>query len=267
MTSLKSPLEILRLLDQSNCRKCGLPTCTAFAAAVFKGEKDLGECPNMDPTVLAQYGGSVRRRNPVERDRDKYMEQLKGRIAGTDLRSAASRLGEEFSNDRLSIRCLGKEFSVDTNGNIFTDLHVNPWIAIPVLHYILDGAGLPVSGKWVPFRELEGGKTWHRLFGQRCEKPLKKVADTYTDLFADMLHIFNGKKAQNHYNSDISIVLHPLPKVPVLICYWRPDSGLDSDLNLFFDSTAERNLNIDSLFTLGTGLVAMFEKLAEKRSG
>jgi hypothetical protein len=49
--------------------------------------------------------------------------------------------------------------------------------------------------------------------------------------------------------------------VPILICYWKPDDGLESDLNLFFDATAEENLNIESLFTLGTGLAIMVEKL------
>ncbi len=44
------------------------------------------------------------------------------------------------------------------------------------LEPILGSAGLPASGKWVPFRELAGGKKWYRLFGQRCEKPLKKIA-------------------------------------------------------------------------------------------
>jgi len=123
---------------------------------------------------------------------------------------------------------------------------------------------LPASGKWVPLRELTGGKKWYRLFGQRCEKPLKKIADTYTDLFEDMIDIFNGKQVENHYKSDISLVLHPLPKVPILICYWKPEDELGSDLNLFFDSTAEDNLNIESIYTLGTGLVLMFEKIALK---
>jgi len=83
-------------------------------------------------------------------------------------------------------------------------------VTIPVLSYVLNSKGAPVSREWVPFRELEGGKTWYRLFGQRCEKPLKKLADTYMDLFNDMLHIFNGRQVENHYQSDISLVLHPL---------------------------------------------------------
>ena len=133
---------------------------------------------------------------------------------------------------------------------------------VPVFNYIIGGAGVPPAGEWVPFRELEGGKTWYRLFGQRCEKPLKHIADTYTDLFEDMIHIFNGRPVEKHYNADVSLVLHPLPKLPVLICYWKPDDGLESNLNLFFDSTAEDNLNIESIYTLGVGLVNMFEKLS-----
>ena len=38
MAKLISPLEILKLLEKSNCRECGQATCLAFAAAVFKGQ-------------------------------------------------------------------------------------------------------------------------------------------------------------------------------------------------------------------------------------
>ena len=80
--------------------------------------------------------------------------------------------------------------------------------------------------------------------------------------FEDMLNIFNGKQVEKHYASDISLVLRPLPKVPMLICYWKPDDGLESDLTLFFDSTAHDNLPIESIYALGAGLVRMFEKVA-----
>jgi hypothetical protein len=47
-----------------------------------------------------------------------------------------------------------------------------------------------------------------------------------------------------------------------MICYWLPEDGLESSLNVFFDHTADVNLAIGSIFTLGTGLTQMFEKLA-----
>jgi hypothetical protein len=37
---------------------------------------------------------------------------------------------------------------------------------------------------------------------------------------------------------------------------------MDASLHLFFDQTADRNLDIDSAFNLGTGLAHMFSKIA-----
>ena len=264
MARLKNPMEIFKLLDRSNCRKCNETNCLAFAAAVFKGQKKLAECPHLDSDIIEKYGRQAEERRTIEQDMDESIANLKRKISLIDLESAAHRLGADFSNQKLTIKILGKDISVDTGGNFYSDIHIHPWVAMPVLNYILDGAGVPVSGKWVPLRELEGGKTWYRLFGQRCEKPLKRIADNYTDLFEDMIHIFNGRQVENHYNSDISLVLHPLPKVPMLICYWKPEDGLESSLNLFFDSTAEENLNIESIYSLGAGLVIMFEKIAQR---
>ena len=262
MAQFNNLMEILKLLDKSNCKKCNKPTCMAFAAAVFQGQKQLDECPHLDQEVLQRYGHKTAAAVPLDQDMWDLIEKLKKDLVGIDLAAAAKRLGARYSDEKLTIKCLGKDFSVDTKGNITTDIHVHPWIAIPVINYITSGAGVPVSGKWVPFRELEGGKKWYRLFGQRCEKPLKRVADIYTELFEDMIHLFNGKQVENHYTSDISLVLEPLPKVPMLICYWKPEEDLESDLNLFFDATAEENLNIEALYTLGAGMVIMFEKLA-----
>jgi hypothetical protein len=50
--------------------------------------------------------------------------------------------------------------------------------------------------------------------------------------------------------------------VPILISYWEPEDGLDSNLSILFDSTATDNLKIDSVFTLAAGLVTMFERIA-----
>ena len=59
-------------------------------------------------------------------------------------------------------------------------------------------------------------------------------------------------------------MLLPLPKVPMLINYWEPEDGLGSSLNIFFDDTAEDNLSIESIYSLGTGSVVMFEKVAQR---
>jgi len=262
MPQINNPMEIFKLLEKSNCRECNEKTCLAFAVAVFNGRRQLGECPYLGSDIIEQYAGRSNKLKNIDQDMEEAVEKLKSKVADIDLSSSIQRLGGRFSDNKLTIKVLGKDFSVDSKGSLSSDIHIHPWVAIPILNYVIDGGGTPVSGKWVPLRELPNGQTWYRLFGQRCEKPLKIVADTYTDLFEDMIHIFNGRQVEDHYDSDISLVLYPLPKVPILICYWKPEDGLESSLNLFFDATAEDNLKIESIYTLGVGLVRMFEKLA-----
>ena len=264
MLQFYNSMEIFKLLPKTNCKQCQAPTCLAFSVLLFKGDKQLNECPYIEEEIIERFDGKIKNQKSVEQDFAEAVTLLKRKIATVDLSLLANRVGGKFSSNKLTIKILGKDFSVDSKGTFSSDIHIHQWIVKPVLNYILNGAGLPASGKWVPLRELAGGKKWYRLFGQRCEKPLKKIADTYTDLFEDMIDIFNGKQVENHYKSDISLVLHPLPKVPILICYWKPEDELGSDLNLFFDSNAEDNLNIESIYTLGTGLVLMFEKIALK---
>ncbi len=262
MAAFKSVLDILKLLDKSNCRDCGEKTCFAFSAAVLKGQKRLEDCTHLDPKVVQQYADSAGAKTELTQDRAEAVKLLKQTISSMDLSKAARRLGEKYVDGKLTLKCMGKDFSVDAKGNITTDIHVNHWVTMPILSYITTGAGVPPSGNWVPFRELKGGADWFRLFHQMCEKPLKKLADTYTDLFEYMLHIFSARQVENVHGSDISIVLHPLPKVPMLIGYWLPDDGLEPSLNLFFDETADRNLTIEAIYTLAAGLVNMFKKIA-----
>ena len=264
MAQPKNAMEIFSLLDKSNCRKCNEATCLAFAAAVFQGRRPIAECPKLGREVIARYSGSSERPRPAEQDGDQAAARLQSRIAAVDLQAAAGRVGGRYANGRLTVKVLGKDFSVDNSGRMSSDIHIHPWIAIPVLSYILQSKGTPVSGNWVPLRELPNGKTWRGLFEQRGEKDLKKVADGYPELFEDMIHIFNGRQVQKLYAADISLVMHPLPKVPMLICYWHPEDGLESSLNLFFDSTAEDHLNIEALYALATGMVRMFEKISHR---
>lgn len=261
MSRTSSPIQILKLLDKSNCKKCGRPTCMAFAVAVSSGQKRLDECPKLDSGIVERLAETVARETPQEEDPFASIEPLKRRLASIDLSASAPRLGATFSNGKLTIKCLGKDFGVDVDGNITSEIHVHGWLAIPVLDYFVDGAGVPESGNWVLFRNLRGGTARYPLFAQMCEKPCKRLADDDMDLFEDILGLF-GTPVEKSHSSNLSFVLHPLPTVPILIRYWEPEDGMESNLNFFFDSTATENLSIESVYLLGTGLVRMFDKIA-----
>lgn len=263
MTRINNPMEVYKLLNGSNCRECGEKTCMAFAVAVFKNRKPLERCPHLSAEILEQYGGQTEKPNTIDEDMAAAVEVLREKIPDTDLSEAAARIGARYDGKKLTIKVLGKDFSVFNDGTLSSDIHVNPWLAVPVLNYILHAEGAPVSGEWISFRELNEGMERFSLFRQRCERPLKRIADSYTDLFRDMLDIFNAKETEE-FDSDVAVILYPLPLVPILVCYWEPEEGIESSLHIYFDKSAQNNLDIDSLYTLTTGMVIMFTKLSQR---
>ena len=262
MQPFNSVMEVFKLLEKSNCRKCNQKTCLAFAALVFDGSRPLSDCPQVAPDLARSYAPISRKPVDNELDVDQQLADLKSGLQTIDFEATARRIGARFDQNRIILKIMGKDFAVDDQGSIVTDIHVNPWVAAPILNYILHCKGTTIREQWMALRELPSGRDWHRLFAQRCEKPMKKVADSYTDLFTDLVDLFNGQPPENSYPSDVAVVLHPLPLVPLLICYWLPEDGMESDLNLFFDASAEDNLGIEGIYALGTGITRMFERLA-----
>ena len=63
----KNALEIFKLLDKSNCRKCGEKTCLAFAGAVFQEKRQLQECPQLPQDLVEQLPAASRPIRPLNR--------------------------------------------------------------------------------------------------------------------------------------------------------------------------------------------------------
>ncbi len=261
MTQFKTPLEIYALLPKANCGECGIASCLAFAAAVLKEEKRPDHCPRLDQETIGRFGGAIRKQVNIESIREEQLKGLKKKICKQDIVSRAKLLGAANNGRTITIRCLGKDFEVDGQGAVASQCHTHAWFTLPLLDYVLHCEGAEPSGRWVPFRELPRGKTWNPLFEQRCEKPLRRIADSHSDLFEALVSMFSGTSAARAFNSDISVVLFPLPRVPMLVCYWKPENGMESQLHLFFDDMAERNLPVESIFTMATGIVRMLERI------
>lgn len=49
------PLQVYQLLPRTNCKKCGLPTCYAFAFALISREKAPADCPDLQAETFSNY--------------------------------------------------------------------------------------------------------------------------------------------------------------------------------------------------------------------
>ncbi len=262
MAHLNNAMEVFQFLPRTNCKECGESTCLAFAGAVFTGRIGLSNCRYVPKDKLQEFGSDKKDTNPIEAESDEVMQKLQAKLLSLDLKERANTIGAEYNEGTLTIPILGKPFRIDRNINVTTDIHVNNWVLGSALNYINYSKGVPLNSNWVPLRELPSGKDWYRLFGQQCENILKATADKYPDLFSDLVEMFRGTLVDDQFQSDVAVILSPLPLVPMLICYWRPEDGMESSLNLFFDETAESNIGIEGLYSLGVGIALMLERLS-----
>ena len=138
MPSPKNAMEIYQYLDKSNCRECGEKTCLAFAGSVYTGRRKITNCPKLDQEIIQRLSGESAKQNTIEESRYEYLEILKKEISNIDLADAAKKIGADFKNGKLRLKILGKDFSVDPKGQISTSIHVNSWVAVPFLNYILN---------------------------------------------------------------------------------------------------------------------------------
>lgn len=260
--NFNNAMEIFQILPKTNCKECGQSTCLAFAGAVFTGKVALSACTYVPQDKLQLFGGGKKGSNPIEEEFYAVIRKLQTRLLSLDTEEIAKKVKAEYDDGIITIPILGKRFSIDRRSKITTNIHVNGWILKLVLNYLIYSKGLPLSHNWVPLRELPSGKDWYRLFGQQCENILKATADKYPDLFSDLVDMFKAEEVVDQYESDVAVILYPLPLVPMLICYWQPEDGMESSLKLFFDDTAESNIGMDGLYTLGVGFAVMLERLS-----
>jgi hypothetical protein len=257
-----SHLALYKMLPHSNCGRCQLPSCLAFAASVAAKQKQLSDCPLLDEQTKERVAAQLEGRPEQELYRFiKDLSELERQIAGLDLAVVALRIGGFFKDGWLAISVLGKKFAIDQHGQVHSECHLIPWVKTPLLAYAANPQHQMPTGRWLNYRDLPGGMERRNLFASRCESLLKDLADRHPGLLHDLAELFHGEEAAG-FDADTALILHPLPHFPLLICWQAPEDGLESNLTILFDACCGVNLPPQMAFSLCIGLAQMFEKIA-----
>lgn len=265
MSIANNPYQLYKLLPGDNCRQCYLPSCMAFAAAVIRGEKRPEACPRLEPEVLARLAAEFAPRRSLADEQAERVAELRREVAQLDFAAAAPRLGGELRAGNLVLSCLGKDFVIDRQGRLASECHVNPWVQLPLLRYLLVCRGEEERGEWLPLAELPGGAAAAALFGRRCEEPLRLLADEFGDDFFDLLALFGRPDPADRPGHRL-FILRPLPKAPCRLAYQPAEDELASSLRLSFDGSAAGNATPEILHFLCAGMAEMFEKILRRPS-
>lgn len=264
MSINNNPLQLYKLLPGDNCRQCYLPSCMAFAAAVIGGAKRLAACPRLEPALLARLEAEFCPRRSLADEQADRIGELREQVAKLDFAVLAPRLGAVLRGESLVISCLGKDFVIDRAGRLSSQCHVNPWVQLPLLRYLLVCRGVEERGEWLPMAELTGGAAVAPLFAKRCEEPLRRLAEQYGEDFFELLAMFGAVAEAGEPGGERVFIFRPLPRVPFRLAYHPPEEGLDSSLRITFDRSAEQNATPEMLHFLASGLAEMCEKILQR---
>jgi len=231
----------------------------AFAVSVVGGELSVTDCPRLEPALAAELSRTISPRGPEETIKA-ALSRLREKALTQDFAEVAPLIGARHIEGKLHIRCLIKDFVINPEGVLESPCHVIPWVEAPLLNYLKPHQRSPQANTWVSFAELEGGPNRAKYFTHRCEEPFRSMADSHRGIFFDLLGVFGGTRAEG-FPAHEAWVIHPLPRLPMLIVYTAPEEGAGSTLRLLLDRSADTYLDADFIIYLGRGIVEMFKKI------
>ncbi|MEW6608606.1 MAG: DUF3786 domain-containing protein [bacterium] len=124
---------------------------------------------------------------------------------------------------------------------------INFDLALVLLTYLTQAKEINLSNKWVSPRDLKSGYLFftgtHSLEDSIF---LEKFGHAPNRLFEVGVKL--GAKPASY--GDKSIILFPLPRIPLLYLIWTGDDEFEPGMSILLDSTAEFHLPLDILYAL-----------------
>jgi len=132
---------------------------------------------------------------------------------------------------------------------------------IMLIHYFYQAANAPLTGKWVPYRELKGSGSYYGAFVRYGITPLAEFFGDKGDLFLRAGEKLGGKP---YPFGDMGLVFFPLPNIPLAVVLWESDEELEASANILFDYSATQEIHVEDLAALGPRLAWELIKIASE---
>ena len=187
-------------------------------------------------------------------------------IRGIDLHDQARKglfdfemLGDEGL--KLTIPSFGRRIEiVMPDGRMEVPEEIDSFsLRVLTLRYIKLSSGMEVTGEWIAYRDLPGGKFYAATLVPTVEQPLAKVFGYREGALTEAAAALAGERAAY---GDESFVFRAFPRVPLLLVLHRGDDEFPPSSRVLFDRCCSDYLNTDDLKILATQLAAYLFKAA-----
>jgi hypothetical protein len=120
-----------------------------------------------------------------------------------------------------------------------------------LLYHLVTADGAPLTGKWVSFAELPGGRIYNTAFQGYSGDEIVKRFGIDLDGFKSVCLEAGGQPVEI---GNASFRFQALPRLPLLATYWLGDEDFPSSCKILFDGSACHYLPVDVCAILGSAL-------------
>lgn len=121
-------------------------------------------------------------------------------------------------------------------------------LALVILHYLIHAVDVEPAGKWVGEKDIPGGNVFFYGPHQLPTRPLEELFQIDLEYFDKAAQVLGGVRENR---GDRAYVFQVLPRVPVMLVFWKGDEEFEPKLNFRFDETIIRHFPVlDQIFAL-----------------
>ena len=182
-----------------------------------------------------------------ESNYDKVSKDLLAIFHETGAGRNAFFLGGGVDGDAASIPLFGQLCRIEGDGVYREGGKLDAVGSILILRYVLTGGNAPLAGVWTPYRDLKDGAQFAAYIKAHIAD---KVAATFSGkagLLGERLEALGGRSYDGDMRADVAMVVHPLPRVPVLCLFWDRDAEFEAGFRFLFDGSAPAYLDLEAL--------------------
>jgi hypothetical protein len=129
-----------------------------------------------------------------------------------------------------------------------------------ILTYLLSAQELPLVGKWVSEKDLQGGSLFFKGPHVLPVQPVIQTCGKDPQKFLDCGIALGGTSVTEY--GDAALTFQALPRIPVTCILWAEDDEFPARVSFLFDPSIESHLPLDVVLALVRSVVKLLVETA-----
>ncbi|MFQ5964989.1 MAG: DUF3786 domain-containing protein [Candidatus Scalinduaceae bacterium] len=258
-------IEIYKKLPGTNCQKCGVPTCIAFAIKVKNAQFKITDCP-----YVSEENKELLPEKPPVTMEDNYgrvSDELEEEAKNTNFKEAAVSIGGHFENNNggesIRLKMMNKLYEMRKEGLYENNKYCNDsWTKIIIYDYVRRKGNKPLAGDWVMLGSFSNTASHVKAFQRKAEEKVAEIFNKNIDGMKTRCKEMGGIEEQGKMKADYICRFDLLPRIPLYLCFWEADEEYQASCKLYVDISAEAHIDIEYLAYLVERFVDLFVKIA-----